>query len=41
MRNEIKKLFTQWFLNLAFWICPDEEFKLEFSKFLIKNIKDL
>lgn len=38
---EFKKLLTQWFLSLAFWICPNESFKLEFSKFLINNIEKL
>jgi len=41
LKLEFKKLLTQWFLSLAFWICPNESFKLEFSKFLIDNIKNL
>lgn len=41
MRVELRKLFTQWFLSLAFWICPNESFKVEFSKFLIDNINKL
>ena len=46
MRKEIRRLLTQWFLGLAFWICPenddtDKSFKIEFAKFLISNIKKL
>ena len=41
MKTEIKKLLAQWFLGFAFWVLPECEFKVEFSKFLIDNIKKL
>lgn len=41
MKTEIKKLLAQWLLEFAFYILPESEFKVEFAKFLISNIKKL
>ncbi len=41
MKTEIKKLLAQWSLEFAFWVLPECDFKVEFGKFLIDNIKKL
>lgn len=41
LKLELKKTLTQLALSFAFWICPNESFKIEFAKFLVANIKNL
>lgn len=41
MKTKIKKLLAKWSLEYAFCVLPECEFKVEFGKFLIDNIKKL
>ena len=41
MENEIRKYLTEKIFEIALWICPDGDFKIELAKFIINNIGEL
>ena len=41
MKREIKLWLTSVFIKWAYNICPNGDFKNEFSKFLFDNVMDL
>lgn len=41
MKNEIRKVICGWLFEYILWILPKGEFKLEFVKFIVKNIEKL
>lgn len=41
MRNELRKIFTIWALEFAFWITPEGVFKDKLCLFLRDNIMKL
>lgn len=41
MENEIRKYLTEKIFEIALWICPEGNFKIELAKFIINNIGKL